>query len=153
MAKKDEDISVTQTELKYILDVNQKAIEIYVEVEKQNEQIIDTLEHFKEVANKVEYKLNDINNTSSHTFDLLKENLLEETKEIKQKLIDLENSQLKIKEISLELKEKISDIDNKSLEVEKKITDVEKSIFKLVIAISSTVIATVVSIIQLLMKK
>ncbi len=153
MAKRDEDISVTQTELKYILDVNQKAIEIYVEVEKQNEQIIDTLEHFKEVASKVEYKLNDINNTSSITFDLLKENLLEETKEIKKKLIDLENSQLKIKEISLELKDRISEIDSKSIEVEKKITDVEKSIFKLVIAISSTVIATIASIVQLLIKK
>jgi hypothetical protein len=34
---------VTATELEYILDVNKKAIEIHLEVERQNEQILETL--------------------------------------------------------------------------------------------------------------
>jgi hypothetical protein len=35
---------ITSAELEYILDVNKKAIEIHIEVEKQNEQILNVLE-------------------------------------------------------------------------------------------------------------
>lgn len=42
--ERDGDNNITSSELEYILDVNKKAIEIHIEVEKQNEQILDTLE-------------------------------------------------------------------------------------------------------------
>ena len=45
--------SVTLTDLKSILEINQKAIEINVEVEKQNEKILNSLE-------EIEGKIHDI---------------------------------------------------------------------------------------------
>lgn len=49
---------VTATELEYILDVNKKAIEIHLEVERQNEQILETLgkmtEQMTEALNREE---------------------------------------------------------------------------------------------------
>lgn len=44
----DDYSGITATELKYVIEVNKKAIELYVEVEKQNEEILRELEELKE---------------------------------------------------------------------------------------------------------
>lgn len=49
LIKNGEDHSgITATELKYVIEVNKKAIELYVEVEKQNEEILCELQDLKE---------------------------------------------------------------------------------------------------------
>jgi hypothetical protein len=47
LGDRDGENGITSSELEYILDVNKKAIEIQIEVAKQNEQILDFLKEIK----------------------------------------------------------------------------------------------------------
>jgi hypothetical protein len=51
---------ISTNDLSYILEVNQKAIELNIEVEKQNEQVINLLNDVRQATEKMEEKLEEI---------------------------------------------------------------------------------------------
>jgi hypothetical protein len=57
--KKIGEEGITSSELEYILDVNKKAIEINLEVEKQNEQTLSSLERIEEKIDGITEKQKD----------------------------------------------------------------------------------------------
>jgi hypothetical protein len=156
-----ENSTFTTSDLKYILDVNQKAVEIYVEVEKQNDQVLNTLEHFKEVASRIEECLDEIKTTDSTIEELLSDDnnhdhtviidmlkiMTEDIRELSSELKDLKVDQVKTKE-ALDIT--IKRIDE---EVKHKISEIEKNLFRLVIILGSAGIGTIFTILQTFLHK
>lgn len=68
----DEDKIITSTELKYILETNQKAISIYLEVEQQNEQIILALDKLNLKIEIIEKNAEDTLLSAHETEDIIK---------------------------------------------------------------------------------
>lgn len=143
-------------DLKYILDVNQKAVEIYVEVEKQNDQILKTLEHFKEVSGRVEDKLDLIKQSEGIVVELLKDDNNHDHTVIVDMLKILTAN---VKVLSDDIKELQTSVDaNKSSldamvkqidsEVKSKISEIDKNLFRLVIILGSAGIGTIFTILQ-----
>lgn len=125
---------LTNTDLKYILDVNKKAIEINIEVEKQNDQVISTLDEFKEFIERIEDKLDTV---------------ITEQKEHKRLTSEAKGTVEESKEISEEI-HKISEETNEIIKdsLKKKIEEIEKNLFRLIIILGSAGIGTLVTIIQ-----
>lgn len=65
----DRDKIITSTELQYILETNKKAITVYLEVEKQNEEIVKAITKLDERAE----------NTEKHVMDTYKSTVQIET--------------------------------------------------------------------------
>jgi hypothetical protein len=122
------DLDLTANDLKYILEVNQKAIELYIAVENHNEQIIGCLEKIDGDVIK--------NN------DAIKDSRLE----IKP-LVDIVTK-------TFHQSEKIIETANESHELLKSI---DKNLFRLVIVFSSgfigSIVAITIALIQFLSKK
>lgn len=117
--RKDEDGAITSNELRYILDINQKAVAIHLEVEQQNEQIISAIE---KLAKKVDGIEKNVENTAR----------LSDTTEKEVKLIG----------------KNVDDTLKLSIITEDEIKKIEKSVFRLIIILSSTGIGLIVQIIQ-----
>lgn len=160
--KSDSETSVfTSSDLKYILEVNQKAIEIYVEVEKQNDQILKTLEYFKEVSTKVEEDLKSIKDLDSKVEELLIDDnahdhgviidllkaLTEEVQELKKDVSDLKNGESKLKDSTDAITKQLD------TEVKSKISEIEKNLFRLVIILGSAGVGTIFTILQTFLHK
>jgi uncharacterized protein YjcR len=125
--------ALTSSELKYILDVNKKSIEINIEVEKQNEEIIENLEEFKESANEIEQKISnlikfqeDCNRVITESNRLLKQynELLEEYNK------SLAVTLTMVKETGIDTNSIIK-------KEEKKTESIDKSLFRLIIILSA----------------
>lgn len=152
---------ISSADLQYILDVNQKAVEIYVEVEKQNDQILKTLEYFKEVAANTEERLDSIKETESNIEELLKDDNAHDHNTIvdllKSLTSDIKSLSAEIKELKTsETKTKDSiDIINKLIEseVKAKISEIDKNLFRLVIILGSAGIGTIFTILQTFVHK
>ncbi len=125
---------LTSSELKYILEVNKKAIEINIEVEKQNEEVISNLEEVKDFAERVEEKINSI---------------IYEQKENKRLVLETKDLVKDNKEISEEI-QKTGEETNEIIKdtLKKKIEDIEKNLFRLIIVLGSAGIGTLITIIQ-----
>ena len=54
------DVALTASDLKYILDVNKKAIEIYIEVDQQNEKIIETFDGLNKTITEIQESIESI---------------------------------------------------------------------------------------------
>src|ERR1700743_1332640 len=141
----DRDPVFSTSDLKYILDVNQKAVEIYVEVEKQNDQIIKTLEYFKEVSSRIEEQLELIKQSDSNVEELLQDDNNHDHSVIIEMLKVLASE---VKTLSENIRELRSDIeDNKTAvetitkqvdsELKSKISEIDKNLFRLVIILGS----------------
>ena len=169
----DLNTTLTTSDLKYILDVNKKAIEIYIKVDQQNEKILDTFDSFKDIYDNINKEL-DILKKSEHNIEMLLSMEIKDHQIFQNVLMDLkENSNTADvllsanhdahAEINSSLKEfktsftdiKINDIQAKDIikNMENKIEEIEKNMFRLVILLSSTGISTIIGIILALMKK
>ncbi len=142
----DSSASLTTSDLKYILDVNKKAIEIYIEVDKQNEKILENFDHFKDVSKGVNEELNVIKyNTSNVKDSLIADNnrahseITTYLKDFKETFGDFQVHNDKIKEM----------LEN----IESKIEDIEKNLFRLVLILGSTGIGLVITIVSTFFKK
>lgn len=59
---KEEEVALTASDLEYILEVNKKAIEINIEVEKQNDQVLENLEKIdKKIETNIEINKDNAN--------------------------------------------------------------------------------------------
>ena len=137
------------SDLKYILDVNQKAVEIYVEVEKQNDQILKTLDYFKEASANVEEQLNAIKNSGAIVEELLKDDnahdhaLIIETLKTLTTNINALSSDVKEIKTSQESLEKQFES-----EIKTKIAEMDKNLFRLAIILGSFGVGTIITLIQ-----
>lgn len=151
----------TSSDLKYILEVNQKAIEIYVEVEKQNDQVLKTLEYFKEVAAKVEEDLKLIKSSDMKVEELLTDDnahdhavIIELLKDLSSEISDLKKEVSELKSSESKLKD-ATDAITKQLDgdVKSKISEIEKNLFRLVIILGSAGVGTIFTVLQTFLHK
>ena len=146
----------TASDLRYILEVNEKAIEIYLTVEKQNDQVLETLEHFKEVANKVENSLGLLKESGSNIEELLTDDnehdhraiiallndLTTEIESIKKEVLEVKSNETKLKEAVESVKHQLDK------EISPKIVETDKNLFRLIIILGSTGAGILYTIIQ-----
>ena len=152
---------ITPADLKYILEVNQKAVEIYVEVEKQNDQILNTLEYFKEVSSKIEEDLDLIKSSDTKIIELLVDDnahdhamIIELLKTNLSEIKDLQNEISEIKSQNTKLKDTLDLVSKQTdSEIKPKIFDIEKNLFRLVIILSSAGLGTIIAVIQAFLHK
>lgn len=83
--KKIGEENITSSELEYILDVNKKAIEINLEVEKQNEQTLNSLE-------RIEEKIDDITEKQKDHIRITEEIALKLKDDIEAKIEEIEKN-------------------------------------------------------------
>src|ERR1019366_1713989 len=90
--------SFSSNDLGYILDVNKKAVEIYFEVERQNDQILTTLNYFKEVYDKLEDEIDIVKDGVFETKELLRDDnnhdhnvIIGMLKDIKDEIVDVKD--------------------------------------------------------------
>lgn len=145
VASKKDSENITSSDLKYILDVNQKAIEIYIEVEKQNDDII-------QILNNLEEKFKD----SSEVLELLKDHQ-QEIKNLLSNEVNIKNEQIldKLKDLlslakaieknsdSENIIKNIESIDDKITKSSTKIDNVDKNIFKILVVLGSGGVALI----------
>lgn len=145
VASKKDSENITSSDLKYILDVNQKAIEIYIEVEKQHEEIIELL-------NNLDEKFKD----SSEVLELLKDHQ-QEIKNLLSNEVNIKNEQIldKLKDLlslakaieknsdSENIIKNIESIDDKITKSSTKIDNVDKNIFKILVVLGSGGVALI----------
>lgn len=124
--------SITSSELEYILEVNKKSIEINIEVAKQNEQTLSTLDRLEEKIDAINDKQKDHMRLDAEGFKII-----EEAKDT----ID------EIKKLSEETNKTLKDA------IEKKVEEIEKNLFRLVIILGSAGIGTLLTIIQAFLHK
>lgn len=124
--------SITSSELEYILEVNKKSIEINIEVAKQNEQTLSTLDRLEEKVDFIFEKQKDHMRVNEEGFKII-----EEAKDV----ID------EIKKLSEETNKTLKDA------IEKKVEEIEKNLFRLVIILGSAGIGTLLTIIQAFLHK
>jgi hypothetical protein len=136
--KKDSE-NITSSDIKYILDVNQKAIEIYIEVEKQNEEIIEMLnnldEKFKdnsEVLQLLKEHQQEIKNLLSTEVNIKNEQILDKLKD----LLDLVKS-IEKNDDSKNIIRNIEEMDEKLNKSSSKIESIDKNIFKILVVLGS----------------
>lgn len=142
----DPNTTLTTSDLKYILDVNKKAIEIYIEVDKQNEKILDNFEHFKSVAKMMTDELALIKRSEFNIEDLLVSDNNDAHNEIMESLTNVKSSMDAVKVFNDKMKEMVENIEGK-------IEDIEKSLFRLVLILGSTGIGLVITIVSAYFKK
>lgn len=132
---------ITSQDLQVILDVNKKAIEINIEVEKQNEQVISMLEHFKEVSETVEEKI-ELIYESQRTFK-------EEQKEVK-RILEENKKDFEKFEIHIDEVRKFSEETNKVItdNIKADVKEIEKNLFRLIIILGSAGVGTIFTILQ-----
>jgi DNA repair ATPase RecN len=128
-------------DLKYILSVNEKSIELNLEVSKQNETVIELLE-------ELDNKLDNIEKSNFVICDLLKDDnnhdhntIINFVKSIDENMKELNCS---IKELK-EMKSSVVSIEN---ELKGKIVDIDRNLFRLMIVMGSTGVGLIVSIVQ-----
>ena len=142
-SKADQETIDHSIDLATILDVNKKAIEINIEVEKQNEQVIELLEENGEKHSAMEKKLDTIID-NQRDFKYIINSSLDNQKETFDFLYE---NIVKIEKMSEETNKKIKEV------IEKKIEDMDKNIFRLTILLGGTGVGTIFSIVQSLIKK
>lgn len=138
--------SLTTSDLKYILDVNKKAIEIYIEVDKQNEKILETFEHFKEVSKEINDELNIIKYNTTNVKDSLIADNNRAHSEITIYLKEFKETFGEFQVYNDKMKEMIENI-------ESKIEEIEKSLFRLILILGSTGVGLVITIVSTYFKK
>lgn len=137
--------TITTADLKYILDVNKKAVEIYIEVDKQNEKILETFEYFKEVAEDIKDKLGALKVSEANM-----EKMLSNDSDVHDD-IQSELGEFKDTFSSFEVhNDKMYEVVTK---VEKKIEEIEKNLFRLVLLLGSTGVGLIISIVSTYLKK
>lgn len=141
----DSNETITTADLKYILDVNKKAVEIYIEVDKQNEKILETFEYFKEVSEDVKDKLA-VLKTNEANIERLLNNNSDAHKDIQSELSNFKETFSDFQVHNDKMYEMVS-------KVEKKIEEIEKNLFRLVLLLGSTGIGLIISIVSTYLKK
>ena len=129
----------TKSDFEVILEVNKKAIEINIEVEKQNEQVIECLDDVKIVYDRIEEKIDDVLNSQKEQKRITEESklLIEKSKELVEE----------VQRIAEESNDILKDT------VKKKVEEVEKNLFRLIIILGSAGIGTLVTIVQSFLHK
>lgn len=144
--EQDNSSALTSSDLKYILDVNKKAIEIYIEVDKQNEKILETFENFKETYDNIQEDLDIVKKAEVNIERFLEIDNSEAHSEMN-KLLSTSNvaiSDIKVNEAKLlEITQKI----------ESRIEEIEKNLFRLILILGSTGIGAIVTITANFLKK
>jgi len=159
--KSESETAFTSSDLKYILEVNEKAIEIYVEVEKQNDQILNTLEYFKEAAAKFEEDLKITKASDAKVEELLVDDnahdhgvIIELLKDLSSDISDLKKEMGELKSSGSKLKDSTDAITKQlDTEVKAKISEIEKNLFRLVIILGSAGVGTIFTILQTFLHK
>ena len=128
-----------KSDFEYILEVNKKAIEINIEVEKQNEQIIECLDDNKLVYDRIEEKIDNILNAQKDQRRIADESkaLIEESKDLVEE----------VQRVAEESNDILKDT------VKKKVEEVKKNLFRLIIILGSAGIGTLVTIVQSFLHK
>jgi predicted PurR-regulated permease PerM len=134
------EVEISQSDLKYILDVNQKAIEIYVTIGKQYEDVLDQIAALKLSIDKIEEEIETISDENSE--------IIRNQKDLIEKLKTITSSLEKIYETSKNSKDAMDKMD-KSFEtdIKKKLDEIDKNLFRLVIIFSSGLIGGLVTIV------
>jgi hypothetical protein len=149
--------SFSSNDLGYILDVNKKAVEIYFEVERQNDQILTTLNYFKEVYDKLEDEIDIVKDGVFETKELLRDDnnhdhnvIIGMLKDIKDEIVDVKDYvDEKIKDvISFQEKSVKALKDDIEKEIKSKISEIDKNLFRLTVLLGSTGLAVIVSLIN-----
>lgn len=141
----DSNETITTADLKYILDVNKKAVEIYIEVDKQNEKILETFEYFKEVSEDIKEKLSALKSNEANLERLLNNNT-DVHEEIQSELSNFKDTFVSFEVHNDKMYEMVS-------KVEKKIEEIEKNLFRLVLLLGSTGVGLIISIVSTYLKK
>lgn len=137
---------LTSSDLKYILDVNKKAIEIYIEVDKQNEKILETFESFKEIYDTIQEELEILKKNETNIEVLLSSDNNEAHTEIHANLKEFKQTFSDMKINDEKVKEAVENIENK-------IEEIEKNLFRLVLILGSTGVGGIITLLATLLKK
>lgn len=151
----ENDSALTSSDLKYILDVNKKAIEIYIEVDKQNEKILETFDNFKEIYDNIEEELLSIKNNNLNLNYIL-QNYKQFQDRLEKILNDNEKNveQIKQQQVSIKasiestLKDIYENTDKAILDSSKissQIDDIDKNLFRLVVILGSTGVGALIA--------
>ncbi|MEK6879006.1 MAG: hypothetical protein AABY22_05330 [Nanoarchaeota archaeon] len=142
----DASATLTTSDLKYILDVNKKAIEIYIEVDKQNEKILETFDNFKEIYDSIQEELEILKKNEANIERLLSGDNNEDHKKIIANLTEFKKTFGQMEITDSKVKEMVENI-------EKKIEEIEKNLFRLVLILGSTGIGAIITAVAGLLKK
>ena len=129
--------NLTLQDLQVILDVNKKAIEINIEVERQNEQVISLLQSLTDDVKDVYLEYN---------------NFKYSIQEIARFVEDIKKSKEESAKKIGEMKNTIDVLEKTINEMEKKSSDIDKNLFRLIIVLSSAGVGIITTIIQGLLK-
>lgn len=140
-------------EFEYILNVNTKAVEIYMEVERQNNTIIDQLDEAKEDLKEVRGKIEDNYEITRNVNRLIEDKGIENQKAIKEKLDDILDEVKAAKQIMNDMKVSHGDTLYEMTEISKKMVEIEKTGFRIMIALTCGVLSVVGAIIVALLKR
>jgi len=123
--------NITLSEIKSILETNQKSIEIYIEVEKQNEEIIKKLEKNENQNENIIDKLNENDEQQKNIIKLL-EGI---NSSVDTQIEDFERFKQHVK-----------------TSLEDKISEIEKNIFRLIVILGTVGVGTIISVINMFLK-
>jgi len=135
--KMEDQDNLTLQDLQVILDVNKKAIEINIEVERQNEQVISLLQSLTDDVKDVYLEYN---------------NFKYSIQEIARFVEDIKKSKEESAKKIGEMKNTIDVLEKTINEMEKKSSDIDKNLFRLIIVLSSAGVGIITTIIQGLLK-
>jgi hypothetical protein len=144
----DNEAVFSSSDLKYILDVNQKAVEIYVEVEKQNDQILKILNDFKETVNRIEEELGLLKQSELNVEELLRDDNDHDHSVMAEMIKTLSGN---IQTLTDEVRDIQTTVyTNKTIidEIKTKIAEIDKNLFRLVIILGSAGIGTIFTVLQ-----
>lgn len=135
--KMEDEDSITSQDLRVILDVNKKAIEINIEVEKQNEQVLSILQSLKEDVKDIYLEYNNFKYSIQEIGRFVED--IKKAKEDNRKNLE-------------SIKNNIDSIEKIVSSIEKKNSEIDKNIFRLVIILSSAGVGIIATLLQSLLK-
>jgi chromosome segregation ATPase len=129
--------NITAQDLQVILDVNKKAIEINIEVEKQNEQVISILHSLKDDVKDIYLEYNNFKYSIQELGRFVED--IKKAKEDNRKNLE-------------EIKNNLEALEKSILEIEKKSSEADKNFFRLVVILGSAGVGIIGTLIQALIK-
>jgi len=139
------DTGITSSELQYILDINKKAIEIYIEVEKQNEEVLHNINEFKEKVENITLNLSDLN----HINDKIEDKIELNNKKIQENEEKILKELEEFKKTTVETLDKLDkSVSGIKTDTQKQLQDLDKNFFRLLIVLGTIGGGTILTIIK-----
>lgn len=135
--KMEDQDNLTLQDLQVILDVNKKAIEINIEVERQNEQVISLLQSLTNDVKDVYLEYN---------------NFKYSIQEVARSIEDIKRSKEESRKKIDDIKNTIDGLEKTIHDIEKKHSEIDKNLFRLVVLLGSAGVGIIATLVQGLLK-